>query len=340
MTRAYNTATTQQNSGGVLNPFTTGKNKIINGDFGVWQRGTSISLTSGNQVYSADRWLVTSVFSAGSSTFSQQTFTPGTAPVAGYESQYFGRITCGSTATNFNLYQRIEDVRTFAGQTVTFSFWAKSSATPQLQVYLSQSFGSGGSANVDYYSGAVVLTSTWTRYTKTVSLSSLAGKTIGTSSNLTLGFYYDSGTINSATIDVWGFQIETGSVATPFTTATGTIQGELAACQRYYVRFGGNNIFETIATGLCDSTTSGLLPVTLPVTMRVVPSAVDFSTLRLTDSYAIAAGGVSVAIQNNSNSRQYPIVSVTGGTGLTQNRPIFLQTNNSTSGFLGFSAEL
>jgi hypothetical protein len=46
--------------------------------------------------------------------------------------------------------------------------------------------------------------------------------------------YYSSGTIASNVIDVWGVQLEVGSVATPFSRAGGTIQGELAACQRYY----------------------------------------------------------------------------------------------------------
>jgi len=317
--------------------FVAGKNKIINGDFGVWQRGTSISLSSNTQVYSADRWLVTSVFSAGSSTFSQQTFTPGTAPVAGYESQYFGRITCGSTATNFNLYQKIEDVRTFAGQTVTFSFWAKSSATPQLQVYLAQSFGSGGSSNVDYYSGAVVLTSTWTRYTKTVSLSSLAGKTIGTSSNLTVGFYYDSGTINSATIDVWGFQIESGSVATPFSLATGTIATELAACQRYYWRAGGDTAYQTLASGCIVEGAAVLMGMANPVPMRIPPTSVDYSTLMVYDGSAINA--VST-VSLNLASRYISRVQGNPATAPTANRPYWLFTNNSTSGYIGFSAEL
>jgi hypothetical protein len=341
MTRAYNTATTQQNSGGVLNPFTTGKNKIINGDFGVWQRGTSISLTSGNQVYSADRWLVTSVFSAGSSTFSQQTFTPGTAPVAGYESQYFGRITCGSTATNFNLYQRIEDVRTFAGQTVTFSFWAKSSATPQLQVYLSQSFGSGGSSNVDYYSGAVVLTNTWTRYTKTVSLSSLAGKTIGTSSNLTVGFYYDSGTINSATIDVWGFQIETGSVATPFQTATGTLQGELAACQRYFANVVPSTADYGTVISMFQAVSGSAAKggIRFPVPMRVSASITlaNANNFTLTNSAYTPIGGSSFtyAVGNTVDCR----IDMSVASGLTAGNATAL-SGNTANLLIQASAEL
>jgi hypothetical protein len=63
-----------------------GKNKIINGNFGVWQRGTSFS-TSGAWVFNADRFQ--GYMSSGTATLSQQTFTPGTAPVTGYESAFF-----------------------------------------------------------------------------------------------------------------------------------------------------------------------------------------------------------------------------------------------------------
>jgi hypothetical protein len=333
MTRSRDVADTQDNSGGVLSPFVAGKNRIINGDFGIWQRGTSISLSSGNQVYSADRWLVTSSFSAGSSTFSQQTFTPGTAPVAGYEGQYFGRITCGSTATSFNLYQRIEDVRTFAGQTITVSFWAKSSATPQIQVYLAQGFGSGGSANVDYYAGAVVLTSSWTRYSKTVNLSSLAGKTIGTSSILTVGFYYDSGAINSATVDIWGFQVEAGSVATPFQTATGTIQGELAACQRYYWR---DTSFQSSAgvQSAFDNNVWFSLQNFNAVPMRATPTAAIENTPYITDF----AGNVRNITSVNVVTK-YAIGFAYSSTKLTNSLGYGLNFNDSGRA-LSFSSEL
>ncbi len=46
--------TTSLNSG----PLAGFRNQIINGDFRVWQRGTSINVTTGNNTYTADRWFV------------------------------------------------------------------------------------------------------------------------------------------------------------------------------------------------------------------------------------------------------------------------------------------
>jgi hypothetical protein len=71
------------------NAFLAGKNKIINGDFAINQRG--FTTTSTNSIYTYDRFF-TVIGGDGTATFSAQTFSPGTAPVAGYEAANFMRI--------------------------------------------------------------------------------------------------------------------------------------------------------------------------------------------------------------------------------------------------------
>jgi hypothetical protein len=247
--------------------FYAGKNRILNSDFSIWQRGTSISLSNGAFIYTADRFLVYTQFSAGTSSVSRQTFTPGTAPVSGYESPYFARITCGSTATYLDFSQRIEDVRTFAGQTATLSFWAKSSAAIVLAPFLVQGFGSGGSSNVNTSGSNITLTTSWVRYSITLSVPSVSGKTIGAGSFLSALLAHVSGSLNSATVDFWGWQLEAGATATAFQTATGTIQGELAACQRYYQASATAIVYIPLNFG-----TGYRYGVQYPVTMRIAPT--------------------------------------------------------------------
>jgi hypothetical protein len=320
--------------------FFAGKNKILNSDYSIWQRGTSFSNPANNS-YLADRWFFNASGSGATRTISQQTFTPGTAPVAGYEGQYFfryARTVAGTGATADHISQRIEDVRTFAGQTVTLSFWAKVDAgTPNLVLRLRQNFGTGGSALVDATDVTVVLSTSWTRYTGTFTVPSISGKTIGTSSNLELQFRTAVNTIQ--TLDIWGVQLEAGSLASPFQTATGTLQGELAACQRYYYRQGGLNTYQTFGGGFADQTTTAIIQVPLPATMRVAPTSVDFSTLNLSTGGTNTAVTSLTILSNNSGNGiavVYPVVA----SGLTANRPYSLTANNSTSGYLGLSAEL
>jgi hypothetical protein len=250
MTRARDVADTQDNLGGAVPPFAAGKNRIINGDFGINQRTFTSVATNGS--YGFDRWQI--LENGGTTAYTPQTFTPGTAPVAGYESINFARVQISGQTTSSNrclIQQRIEDVRTFAGQTATFSFWAKvSSGTPNIAFELLQNFGSGGSPSTQVTTIGVTtftLSTSWTRYSVTVNVPSISGKTLGTTANtsfLAVAFWLSGGSdfnartnslgLQAITLDLWGVQAEAGSVATPFQTATGTLQGELAACQRYY----------------------------------------------------------------------------------------------------------
>jgi hypothetical protein len=317
--------------------YAAGKNKIINGDFSVWQRGTSFSSPSDDTYSSADRWKVSR---DGSPTFtvSQQAATP--AAITGYDPQYYLRynVTSLGGATSFGARQRIEDVRTLAGQAVTVSFWVKSDATRAITFYWQQNFGSGGSTTVT--SSAISIgnaTTSWTRLTATFTLDSISGKTIGAGSYLAAIILLPGAT---QTTDIWGVQLEQGSTATAFQTATGTIQGELAACQRYYFRQTANAAGNAyVGNGHARNTTTdfvGLLQA--PVEMRVVPTSVDYSTLKVTDG-ASNFPITSLTIGGECNTISFKL-NVGVASGLTAYRPGDIAANSSSSAYLGFSAEL
>jgi hypothetical protein len=335
--------------------FVAGKNKIINGDFNINQR--AFTSTTSSAVYTFDRWK--NFASDGTVTCSAEAFTPGTAPVTGYESANFFRIvTTGQTATSAgaNITQHIEDVRTFANQTITISFWAKAgSGTPKIAIELRQNFGSGGSPSsaVGTYVGQVTLSTSWARYSVTIAVPSISGKTIGTTantSNLLLLLWTSAGSdlnartgslgIQSATIDIWGVQAEDGSVATAFQTATGTIQGELAACQRYYFRKTYGTVTQRDGAGLCQSTTSARIFFPFPVEMRIEPTALEQNGTAGDYSVASASnvtcsGVVTYASANkNGSSIEFPVAS-----GLVAGNAAMFR-NVNTNAYLAWSAEL
>jgi hypothetical protein len=314
-----------------------GKNKIINGNFGVWQRGTTFTAYGS---YWADRW--TSTGDRTSPSFTQQTFTPATAPVAGYEGQYYARWVPGSGGTFSNMQQRIEDVRTFANQGVTLSYWAKiSTGTATNSPFIIQNFGSGGSAEVSTALTTNTITTTWTRFTHSFTVPSISGKTLGASSYLSiLPLRFE--TASTANVDVWGVQLEYGSTATPFQTASGgSPQAELAMCQRYYWRWNANTNFATCGIGAASSTTTGVITVMHPVPMRTVVSAIDGSansTFRLQDQVTgLTQTAASIEVSQQDLYKTDINVTVSGA---TQYRFYRYGANNSTSAYLGFSAEL
>jgi hypothetical protein len=329
------------------NNFAAGKNKIINGDFAINQRGFSSTTTP---EFGFDRWVMFA--SDGTSTYSSQSFTPGSAPVAGYEATNFLRLeSTGQTLTTATtrMRQNIEDVRTFAGQTVTVSFWAKASTgTPNIAVNLNQIFGSGGSSAVLGTAQKFAITNSWVRYFKTFSIASISGKTIGTNSLLGLNLWISAGSdsnaqtdslgIQSVTIDFWGVQVEAGSVATAFQTATGTLQGELAACHRYYYRTTASATYSYFQWVGPASSTTGIRPVGKINTMRITPTSIDWGNLGFDDE--IAAVIVPSAITLSTNSTPESTVLIVTVTGATSGRWYKLVANNNSAAFIGFSAEL
>jgi hypothetical protein len=209
---------------------TSNRNKIINGAMSVWQRGAGAFTTS--HTYTADRWVVIGA-SGQTISVTQQSFTAGNA-ISGFEPQFHARIAWSGTPSGaFWFTQRVEDVRTFAGQQVVLSFWAKASAsTSVFAPVIEQNFGTGGSGVVSVGFSAITLTTSWQRFAVTINVPSISGKTIGTNSYLDVRPLFGSSTVNGLNIDIWGVQLEAGSVATPFESED--IGTTLQKCQRYF----------------------------------------------------------------------------------------------------------
>jgi hypothetical protein len=319
--------------------FAAGKNKIINGDMNIWQRGTSFTLSGTAYTYTADRWRCLNI-SGATTTVTRQTFTPGTAPVAGYEGSFYLSYATTDISVGHVAQQLIEDVRTFANQIIAISFWAKiNTGTKTVSMSIVQDFGSGGSsaASVNVTFADSTLTTSWKRFTGTATIPSISGKTIGTGSNLAIPITMAAG---NGTLDIWGVQLEAGSVATAFQTATGTLQGELAACQRYYQRFtASTGTFGFFMVNLFSTTDGyGVLPSV--VTMRSAPT---FGTTGTASNYRVYQGPngfntlTNIALQNSGVNQS--LITITGPS-MTAGGGGWVAPDAANNGYLELKAEL
>jgi hypothetical protein len=264
-------------------------NRIINGNFDFWQRGTSFT----GSEYGADRWGHGRI--GTTHTVTRQSFTLGQTAVPN-EPTYFCRTVVTSVAGAGNisqLFQRVEDVRTFAGKQVTVSFWAKVDATKNISIELIQYFGTGGSPSAEVTSIGVTKVSvgtSWQKVTVTTTLPSISGKTLGTDGNhqTALNIYFDAGSDfnartdslgqQSGTFDIAQVQLEPGAAATPFEQRS--IGTELALCQRYFCKSYGIDVTPgsvSFNLGNPNSLSAANLAwiacnVSFPVTMRTNPS--------------------------------------------------------------------
>jgi hypothetical protein len=319
------------------------RNAIINGNFDFWQRDTSLAGTDNS--YNADRWITSFSGSGSTRTVSRQTFTLGQTDVP-HNPKYFYRYNqsvAGSGSTYSNFEQRIEGVQTFAGQTVTLSFYAKAAAPVTISegIVATQSFGFGGSPSSAVYTfvSTWALTTSWVRHSYTFTLPSISGKTLGTSGTDYLGIAFNIPLNTTFTIDIASVQLELGSVATPFERRPfGT---ELALCHRYYFRTPDMAVGSRHGVGHATSTTAAVVIVNFPTAMRIAPTSIETSGTATDYTLAIAGSNVncSAVPAYLINSTVSGSVTCTVASGLTNNIALILRAS-STSGYIGWSAEL
>jgi hypothetical protein len=267
---------------------TQNENRIINGAFDFWQRGTSFTGTA----YGSDRWINYS--SGGTVTQSRQAFTVGDTLGSNNPTYFLRQATSGQTLTSSyaQTIQAIEGVRSYAGQTITVLGWARrSSGTGNMAVEASQYFGTGGSpsATVLISPTTVTLTSSFAPFAAVLTVPSITGKTIGTNGidSLNINFWTSGGSdynartnslgLQTINVDLWGVHIKVGTHTTAATDLykQPELGSEFVRCQRYYERV------DSIDTSLfwCGNTTSAATyywPVMFNVTKRGTASVTVF----------------------------------------------------------------
>jgi hypothetical protein len=336
------------------------RNRIINGDMRIAQRGTAAVTTNG--AYTIDRWLVINTTDGA---FSAQ--QDSSAPAGFTNSVKITTTTADGTLTaaqNVNFAQRIEGTNvadlgwgTASAKTVTLSFWVRSSLTGTFGGSLRNS-----AADRSYpFTYIISVADTWEQKSVTI-----AGDTSGTwltttgigvlvtwglgagpdrvgtaGSWASANYIQPTGSVSvigtlDATFFITGVQLEAGSVATPFERRPfGT---ELALCQRYYQRINQG----AVAVGFNATTSRIDAVVPFQVAMRVAPSAIEQSGTAsdyrvIYQATSSVCNSVPTFAGSTTTSTTYirfnnPAVFTVGQAGILE--------NTTAAGFIAWSAEL
>jgi hypothetical protein len=328
-----------------------GKNGVLNSGFNVWQRGTSGSAsgTSPGTGYNADRWWN---YYAGTITVSRQ-LTGDTTNLPFI--QYCARVQRNSGQTSATTIYHGQDFETlnsvqYAGKSVTLSFYARkganfSGASSNLTAVLQSGTGTdqhvlgGYTGSTNPVSSTATLTTTWQRFTYT-------GTVPTNSTQLAVYFLYDGvGTAGAADyFEVTGVQVEIAASASSYSPNTSTYEGELSACQRYYIRTtGGSSTGNSMGFQSQATTTTIVDFMIAPQTsMRTYPTSVDYSNIGVY-RYANATNysGGTITMYLNSNITNTIIARYTHGSAIfTINDGVAMNTGSNAATYIGFSAEL
>jgi hypothetical protein len=338
------------------------RNRIINGDMRIAQRGTAAVTASG--AYPVDRFLV------GNTTDGAFSAQRDTSAPAGFVNSLKVTITTAdasvTTTQNLSIVHRIEGTNvadlgwgTANAQAITLSFRVRSSITGTFGGALRNS-----ATDRSYpFTYTILAADTWE--TKSVTIpgdtsgtwltdtgvgirvefglgvgpdrSGTAGAWSGSNLLSATGAVSLVGTLN-ATWYITGVQLEVGSVATPFERRP--YGQELALCQRYYAKLQSSAANDGFGVGLNNGTSESLTQIQFPVTLRTKPTALETTG---------TAGDYEIRAQSTITCTDVPVyvrASVDGSqvgfkatASLTAGQASLCRAAN-TNAYLAWSAEL
>jgi hypothetical protein len=308
-------------------------NRIMNGDFIVWQRATS---GTANGYTAADRWL--NGASGGTVTQSRSLFNPGDGVGISSITPTFAlsqNVTGQSLSSHYAVtQQRIENVRNYSGQTITvLGYVIRAAGSGNAVIEMSQNFGTGGSpsAAVTGISPTTITpTGVWQPFAAVMTVPSISGKVLGSNFNdyLELNLWASAGsTLNSRTNSLglqtqnilWhGVHIRVGTWAATDAALyrPRNVGVELALCQRYYWSGLLRSRFRAAV-----SSEFNVSNISFPTEMRGAPAASFIS-----NSYTTNVVAVTIS-QLTSSGCAFEITSLSTG-------------DTFRGDFYGFDAEL
>jgi hypothetical protein len=352
----------------VLAPIASGRNVVINGAMQVAQRGTSTASITADGYYTADRWLGAA---SGLGTWTQSVESDAPTGSGFRKSLKMLCTTANASPTGTNnlavvTYIEGQNLQQFAKGTASakqfaLSFWVKSNVTG---TYVAELFDVDNtrqtalqytiSSSATWEKKTLIFTADATGAFDNDNAKSLqvtfwmgagSGLTSGTlqttwASNTTANRAVGQVNLAAATSNYWqitGVQLEVGAVATPFEFED--FSQTLRKCQRYYWRAtnDGSTNYNRYGVGGFNAGNSAIVFVQNPVRMRVAPTSLEYASLAVWDYVTVIAlsnitfdgsGSFASTLQCNLSS---------GG---TLSRPCQLLSNNSSSAYIAFSAEL
>ena len=333
------------------------KNRIINGDMVVSQRNGTSSVTAADGTFGVDRFK-TAVVGSGVFTMQQSSIAP-----TGFSNSQLMTVTTADTSiasSDEYSYRHFIEGFNFAdmmwgtanAQTITLSFWVRSSVTGTYAVGLRNS-----DANRTYPATYTISAANiWERKTITVA-GDTSGTWVGATNGVGVGIIFSLGagsnfqgtanswnagnlwstssatqwiSTNGATFYITGVQLERNTTATPFEWIPYGL--ELQLCQRYY---------QSLVTGglnLAYNTTTLASNIGFPVTMRGTPTVALNTAMVVTlpgvANYTQSSSNISIDEATTSGAR----MTLANFTGLTQFRN-YMNISNGTY-LMNFSAEL
>lgn len=318
---------------------------LINGNFDVWQRGTSVAFTTTNG-YAADGWLIDSATAGDDKTVSRQT-----AGIDG--SQYSMRVQRNSGETGHTVLRASQALETqdsikFRGKKVTFSFYLKvganfSAASGILTAKIVTGKGTDQqlpsfTTSADAVSSDLTPTTSFVKYTITTSA-------VIASDVTQIGVSLSFDPVGTASTNDWfevsQAQLCAGDVALPFLPRS--YDEELEKCFRYLWAPDEANVSTDIAQGQAYSTTGALILFRFPRRMRIAPNlTATASDWKLNDPSTAAYDVTSMAIDgtNTAKTKENASVAVGVASGLTSNRPYLFRSDGGGTRLMYFSAEM